>query len=164
MALEQTVTLSPCECYVINLQLRPGAFVAGLPLNPVMTLVEADGQVIAFYAQNELTKVQPATKRSSRSRRIRAASSRARSTRSCGPSARASVRASGTIRCRRSRPAPGILRREVRPAERDRQLFLAAGAVGDAAIYTQYGEMLHVRAQGHLRVGSYTNYLILKLH
>ena len=42
--LEQTTTLSPCECYVINLQLRPGAFVAGLPLNPVMTLVEATGR------------------------------------------------------------------------------------------------------------------------
>jgi multidrug resistance efflux pump len=56
--LDQTTTLSPCECYVINLQLRPGAFVAGLPFNPVMSLVEADGQVIAFYNQNELVKVQ----------------------------------------------------------------------------------------------------------
>ncbi|HSB49341.1 MAG TPA: biotin/lipoyl-binding protein, partial [Burkholderiales bacterium] len=27
--LEQTVTVSPCDCHVINLQLRPGAFVAG---------------------------------------------------------------------------------------------------------------------------------------
>ena len=27
--LEQTTTRSPCECYVINLQLRPGGFVAG---------------------------------------------------------------------------------------------------------------------------------------
>ena len=49
-------------------------------------------------------------------------------------------------------------------AERDRKLFLAAGAVGDAAIYTQYGEMLHVVRKVILRVGSYTNYLILKLH
>ena len=32
--LEQTTVLSPCECYVINLQLRPGAFVAGMPFNP----------------------------------------------------------------------------------------------------------------------------------
>ena len=41
--LEQTTVLSPCECYVINLQLRPGAFVAGMPFNPVMSLVEATG-------------------------------------------------------------------------------------------------------------------------
>src|SRR5258705_377910 len=57
--LDQTTTHSPCDCYVVNLQLRPGGFVAGLPLNPVMSLVEVDGQVVAFYAQNELTRVEP---------------------------------------------------------------------------------------------------------
>src|SRR5678815_2280859 len=57
--LEQTTTLSPCDCYVVNLQLRPGGFVAGLPVNPVMTLLEAGGQVVAFYNQNELHQVAP---------------------------------------------------------------------------------------------------------
>ena len=47
--LEQTTVRSPCNCYVINLALRPGAFVAGMPFNPVMTLVEAEGQVVALY-------------------------------------------------------------------------------------------------------------------
>jgi multidrug resistance efflux pump len=41
--LDQTTTRSPCDCYVINLQLRPGGFVAALPVAPVMTLVEATG-------------------------------------------------------------------------------------------------------------------------
>jgi hypothetical protein len=49
-------------------------------------------------------------------------------------------------------------------ADRDRQLFLAAGAVGAAAIYTQYGAIIHIIRKVILRVGSYTNYLILKLH
>ena len=57
--LGETTTRSPCDCYVINLQLRPGAFVAGLPLNPVMTLVEAEGQVVAMFNQNELHQVAP---------------------------------------------------------------------------------------------------------
>src|SRR3954451_14313781 len=57
--LDQTTTRSPCDCYVINLQLRPGGFVAGLPINPVMTLLEADGQVVAFFHQNELPQVAP---------------------------------------------------------------------------------------------------------
>ena len=52
--LEQTTVVSPCDCYVINLQLRPGAVVAGVPFNPVMTLVEAEGQVVAYFYQNEL--------------------------------------------------------------------------------------------------------------
>jgi len=57
--LDQTTTRSPCDCFVINLQLRPGGFVAGLPINPVMTLIEADGQVVAFFHQNELHQVAP---------------------------------------------------------------------------------------------------------
>src|SRR6185503_20204349 len=30
--LQETTTRSPCDCYVVNLQLRPGAFVAAIPL------------------------------------------------------------------------------------------------------------------------------------
>ena len=43
----------------VNLQLRPGAFVAAIPFNAVMTLIEADGQVVAYYNQNELHQVAP---------------------------------------------------------------------------------------------------------
>jgi len=37
-------------------------------------------------------------------------------------------------------------------------------AVGQAAIYTQHLAFLHIIRKIILRVGSYTNYLILKLH
>src|SRR5262249_56321663 len=57
--LEQTTTYSPCDCYVVNLQLRPGGFVGQVALSQVMTLVEAEGQVVAFFNQNELFKVEP---------------------------------------------------------------------------------------------------------
>src|SRR3954468_5524689 len=57
--LEQTVTRSPCDCYVVNLQLRPGGFVGQVALSQVMTLIEAGGQVVAFYNQNELHQVEP---------------------------------------------------------------------------------------------------------
>ena len=49
-------------------------------------------------------------------------------------------------------------------AERDRQLFLAAGAAGDAAIYTDSLHAIHIIRKVIIRVGSYLNYLILKLH
>jgi hypothetical protein len=49
-------------------------------------------------------------------------------------------------------------------AEKDRPLFLAAGATGDAAIYTDHLAFLHVIRKVIIRVGSYLNYLILKLH
>jgi hypothetical protein len=46
----------------------------------------------------------------------------------------------------------------------ERAWFLAAGAHGDAAIYTAHLEPIHIIRKVVLRVGSYTNYLILKLH
>jgi hypothetical protein len=49
-------------------------------------------------------------------------------------------------------------------AERDKAIFLAAGAAGDAAIYTDSVHAIHIIRKVILRVGSYINYLILKLH
>ena len=49
-------------------------------------------------------------------------------------------------------------------AERDKAVFLAAGAAGDAAIYTEHLHAVHIIRKVILRVGSYLNYLILKLH
>ena len=49
-------------------------------------------------------------------------------------------------------------------ADRDRDLFLAAGAHGHGAIYTAHGHHIHIVRKVILRVGSYLNYLILKLH
>ena len=49
-------------------------------------------------------------------------------------------------------------------AEKDRDLFLAAGAAGAGAIYTEHGAMIHIIRKVILRVGSITDYLILKLH
>ena len=43
-------------------------------------------------------------------------------------------------------------------------MFLAAGAAGDAAIYTDSLHAVHIIRKVILRVGSYVNYLILKLH
>jgi len=59
---------------------------------------------------------------------------------------------------------PGVYAVKFNIEPRDRELFLAAGAVGQAAIYTQYGAIIHVIRKVILRVGSYTNYLVLKLH
>jgi len=49
-------------------------------------------------------------------------------------------------------------------AEKDRELLLAAGAAGDAAIYTDHLHAVHIIRKVIVRVGSYLNYLILKLH
>jgi hypothetical protein len=48
--------------------------------------------------------------------------------------------------------------------ERDRELFLAAGADGAGAIYTEHVHAIHIIRMVILRVGSITDYLVLKLH
>ncbi len=163
--LEQTTTLSPCECFVINLQLRPGAFVAGLPLNPVMTLVEASGQVIAFFAQNELTKVAPGDEAEFALETYPGQIIKGKVDSIVWAIGQGQLPASGTIPMSAlATQPPGVFAVKFDLAERDRDRFLAAGAVGDAAIYTQHAEFLHILRKVILRVGSYMNYLVLKLH
>jgi hypothetical protein len=43
-------------------------------------------------------------------------------------------------------------------------MFMAAGAAGGAAIYTEHLAAIHILRKVILRVGAYINYLILKLH
>ena len=48
--------------------------------------------------------------------------------------------------------------------ERDADLFLPAGAVGNGAIYTEHGVMFHIIRKVIMRVGAKLDYLVLKLH
>jgi multidrug resistance efflux pump len=163
--LDQTTTRSPCDCYVINLQLRPGGFVAGLPLSPVMSLVEADGQVVAFYAQNELTRVQAGDEAEFALETYPGRIIKGKVDSVVWAMGQGQLTTSGTIPLSTiANQPPGQFAVKFDVADRDRQLFLAAGAVGNAAIYTQHVEMIHIIRKVILRVGSYMNYLILKLH
>jgi len=60
--------------------------------------------------------------------------------------------------------APGRFPVKLQVAERDRELFLAAGADGAGAIYTDHAHAIHILRMVILRVGSITDYLVLKLH
>jgi hypothetical protein len=46
--------------------------------------------------------------------------------------------------------------------ERDHALFLAAGARGAAAIYTEHLALVHIVRKVLLRVASYLDYIIIK--
>ena len=163
--LEQTTVLSPCDCYVINLALRPGAFVAGMPFNPVMTLVEADGQVVALFNQNELHQIAPGNYAEFSLKTNPGRIVRAKVDSIIWAQGMGQMQQSGTI------PMTGVL---AAPPNRfavkfdiedaDRGLLVAAGAAGHAAIYTEHGKAIHILRMVILRVGAYTDYLILKMH
>ena len=88
--LEQTVYRAPANGTVVALSLRPGAMAVPLPITPAMTFVEDEQWIMAIFKQNEVRKIKPGRKPRSRSRCIRAGSSSARWTPSCGPRRRAS--------------------------------------------------------------------------
>jgi multidrug resistance efflux pump len=163
--LDQTTTRSPCDCYVVNLQLRPGGFVAALPVAPVMTLVETTGTVVALYRQNELHQIEPGNEAEFALETHPGRIIKATVNSVVWASGAGQVQASGTL------PMTGVLTAPSQRfavkfdiADKDKELFLAAGAAGDAAIYTEHAAFLHIIRKVILRVGSYVNYLIPKLH
>jgi multidrug resistance efflux pump len=163
--LEQTTVRSPCDCYVVNLQLRPGGFVAGVPFNPVMTLVEAGSQVVALYHQNELHEVAPGNEAEFALKTYPGRIIKAKVDSVIWAQGQGQLPPSGTLPMTGvfAQP-PGRFAVKFDIAERDRELFLAAGAAGDAAIYTEHLAMIHILRKVILRVGSYVNWLVLKLH
>ncbi|MCJ7815951.1 MAG: hypothetical protein MUP31_07865, partial [Xanthomonadales bacterium] len=50
------------------------------------------------------------------------------------------------------------------PDEKDRDLFLASGAAGAGAVYTDSGEMIQILRRILVRVSAKLDWLILKLH
>jgi len=163
--LEQTVTRSPCDCYVVNLQLRPGAFVAGIPFNAVMTLVEAEGQLVALYHQNELHQVQPGDEAEVSLYTHPGRIIKAKVDSVVWAQGQGQLPQSGTLPMTGVlTQAPGRFAVKFDIADKDRDVFIAAGAAGDAAIYTQHLAAIHIVRKVILRVGAYTAYLILKLH
>ena len=163
--LEQTTTRSPCDCYVVNLQLRPGGFVAALPVAPVMTLVETTSSVVALYQQNELHQVAPGNEAEFALKTLPGRIIKAKVDSVIWASGAGQIQPTGTI------PMTGVLNAPPQRfavkfdvEEKDRELFLAAGAAGNAAIYTEHAEFLHIIRKVIIRVGAYLDFLVLKLH
>ena len=163
--LDQTTTRSPCDCFVVNLQLRPGGFVGQAALSQVMTLVEAQGQVVALYHQNELHKVAPGDEAEIALDTLPGRVIKAKVDSIIWAQGQGQLQASGFVPASGAAPQPpGRYAVKFNIAERDTDQFLAAGAAGHAAIYTDHVHEIHILRKVIIRVGSYINYLILKLH
>jgi multidrug resistance efflux pump len=163
--LEQTAVFAPANGYAINVQLRPGSFVAALPIAPAMSFVEETYQVIALYAQNELRLVEPGNDAEFALRTYPGHVIKAKVDSIVWAQGQGQVSQSGTLPQTGAFPqVPGRFPVKFLVADSDRDLFLAAGADGAGAIYTEHIHMIHIVRMVILRVGSITDYLVLKLH
>ena len=72
---------------------------------------------------------------------------------------------SGTVPETGTTPNPeGRFAVRLNPDGNDKDVFLAAGAKGQGAIYTDSGVMIHILRKVIIRVGAKVDWLILKLH
>jgi len=163
--LEQTAVFAPASGYAINVQLRPGSFTVAMPLAPAMSFVEEEYQVIALYAQNELLYVQPGNPAEFTLHNYPGRVIKASVDSIVWAQGNGQVAQSGTLPQTGIYPqVPGRFPVKFIVAERDRDLFLPAGAAGGGAIYTEHVEAIHILRMVILRINSIMDYLVLKLH
>jgi multidrug resistance efflux pump len=162
--LSQTTVVAPADGVVINLQLRPGSIVTPLLQNPAMSFVENDYQVIALFDQNELRMVAPGDEAEIALRTIPGKVLKAQVVSVVWAQGQGQLTPSGLLPLTGTEPTPPgrfAVRLEILPEDRD--MFLAAGARGHAAIYTEHLVEIQILRKVIIRVGSYINYLVLKV-
>lgn len=164
--LTQTTFVAPNDGTVINLQLRPGQMATALGMLPVMTFVEDKYQVIALFQQNELHQVQPGDEAEIALLTHPGHIIKAQVDSIVWAQGQGQLQpTTGQVPQTGTAPLPpGRFAVRLDIAPRDHELFLAAGAVGNGAIYTQHGHHIHIIRKVIMRVGSYLNWLILKMH
>ena len=163
--LDQTAVYAPTDGYAVNVQLRPGSYVTAFPVAPAMSFVEEKYQIIALYAQNELQLVKPGdaaefTLRTAPGRVFKASVDSI-----VWAQGQGQIAQSGVV------PQTGVMPQvagrfpvKLSVAEEHHDVFFPAGAAGAGAIYTAHGAVLHVVRMVMMRVGTITDYLVLKLH
>jgi len=163
--LSQTVFTAPADGTVINLQLRPGQMATALGMLPVMTFVEDEYQVLAMFNQNELHQVRPGDEAEIALETYPGRIIKASVNSIVWAQGQGQIPMSSTIPLTGFQALPpGRFAVRLDIAPRDRDVFLAAGAAGHGAIYTQSFHHIQILRKVLLRINSYVNWLVLKLH
>lgn len=164
--LEQTTVYAPANGTVINLQLRVGSYAANLPMAPVMSFVEEEQWVLAMYAQNELRYVQPGNEAEIALKVMPNRIIKCEVDSVVWASSTGQLPISGMLPGQNvTQPVPpGKIAVRLRPVGADETTFLAMGAQGQGAIYTERGALIHIIRKVIIRVGTKLDWLVLKLH
>src|SRR6266481_5932046 len=164
--LDGTTYLAPANGRVANLALRPGVRAAQLPLAPVMSFIEEDDPwVLAFYHQNELRYVEPGDEAEIFMEMYPGRIIKCKVDSILWATAQGQMPISGNLPNTAPMATP-----EQRIAVRllvegkDKGLFLAAGARGHGAIYTEHVKFLHIIRKVFVRVSAKLDWFVAKLN
>jgi len=163
--LSQTTYYAPANGTVVALTLRPGAMAVPLPMSPAMNFVEDEQWILAIYRQNEVRKIKPGQEaeialKMYPGRIIKCKVDSIMWATAQGQLPIGSMNGAGGV----APIPPYALAVRLLPDAKDEDLFLAAGAQGMGAVYTDSGEMIHIIRKVVIRVGAKLDWLILKLH
>jgi multidrug resistance efflux pump len=164
--LAGTTYLATANGRVANLALRPGVRATQFATMPVMSFIEEDDPwLLAFFRQNELRYVEAGDEAEIYMMQYPGRIIKCVVDSILWATAQGQMPISGNLQNTLPVAAPEqrIAVRLVL-APKDRQLFLAAGARGGGAVYTEHGKMIHIVRKVFLRVSAKLDWFVWKLH
>jgi multidrug resistance efflux pump len=163
--LSQTTYFAPADGTVVALTLRPGAMAVPMPMTPAMNFIEDEQWILAIYKQNEVRKIKPGQEAEVAfemypGRIVKCKVDSIMWATAQGQLPIGTMNSAGGV----APVPPNCLAVRLLLDDKDKDLFLAAGAHGAGAIYTDSGAPIHIIRKVIVRMGSKLNWLILKLH
>lgn len=163
--LSQTTAYAPADGVVVAITLRPGAMAVPLPMVPAMNFVEDEQWILAIYHQNEVRKVEPGQEAEIAMKMYPGRIIKCKVDSILWATAQGQLPIGTLNQAGGVAPVPpNSLAVRLLPTGKDEEVFLAAGAHGNGAIFSESGKMFHIIRKVIMRVGSKVDWLILKLH
>ncbi len=162
--LSETTVYAPADGYAINQQLRVGSTASAFAGLPVMSFVETEQWIIALYTQNELREIEPGNEAEIALRTYPNRIIKCKVDSIVWATGMGQLPFGGALVQPGSPPMLNKYAVKLMLDEKEQGLFLAAGAVGNGAVYTNSLEMIHIIRKVIIRVGTKLDWVILKLH
>jgi len=162
--LTQTTVVAPGNGTMVNVMLRPGFFVGQTAMAEVMTFVDTEYQLFAMFNQNELHQIEAGNEAEIALDTYPGLIVKGHVDSVIWAQGQGQIDASGNLPTSVAAAPPGRFAVKLVVSEKDNALFLAAGARGAAAIYTEHFTLIHLIRKVLLRTSSYLDYLIIKHH
>jgi len=164
-SLAQTVYRAPANGTVISLALRPGTMATPFPSIPAMNFVEEENWILAIYNQNEVRKIKPGQEAEIAFRMYPGRIVKAKVDSIMWATAQGQLPIGGMNVTSGVAPIPpNSLAVRLLTDKKDKDIFLAAGAKGSGAVYTDSAEAIQILRRILLRISAKLDWLILKLH
>jgi multidrug resistance efflux pump len=164
-SLSQTVYRAPADGTVISQSLRPGMMATPFPAAPAMNFVEEENWILAIYNQNEVRKIKPGQEAEIAFRMYPGRVVKARVDSIMWATAQ------GQLPIGSANPQGGVapippnsLAVRLLLDKKDKGTFLAAGAKGSGAVYTDHVQAIQILRKVLIRISAKLDWLILKLH